>query len=28
LGLGSHNKTVMGNDLTHNYIKINADYRT
>ena len=28
LGLGTHYKTVMGNDLTYKYIKINADYRS
>ncbi len=28
LGLGVFNKRVYGNDLTNNYIKINADYRS
>ena len=28
LGLGQFSKTVLGNDLTHEYLQINADYRT
>ena len=28
LGLGSFSKTVLGNDLTYKYIKINAEYRS
>ena len=28
LGLGSFSKKVLGNDLTHKYIKINAEYRS
>ncbi len=28
LGLGSESKTVIGNDLTYKYIKINAEYRS
>ena len=27
LGLGKFSKTVFGNDLTYEYIQINADYR-
>ena len=28
LNLGNFSKTVLGNDLTYNYLKINADYRS
>ena len=28
LGLGKFSKTVLGNDLTYEYLQINADYRT
>ena len=28
LGLGKFSKTVLGNDLTYQYLKINADYRS
>ena len=28
LGLGPYSKTVLGNDLTYKYIKINAEYRS
>ena len=28
LGLGKYSKTVFGNDLTYEYLQINADYRS
>ena len=28
LGLGQHSVTVFGSDLTSEYVKINADYRS
>ena len=28
LNLGTHSKVVYGNDLNHEYIRINADYRS
>ena len=28
LGIGIYSKKVIGNDLTYNYVRINADYRS